>query len=618
MARDDDFNLDDLDSLTFESLDEDHSDDPTQYGVWVKSGPEDITEGQEEGPSGSSDVTLSDEDFLSSDELAGLESSLAPSGAIDLEGEAPDDDLTADTSTFLDTPGGAEEIDLDEFITFEDSSSGDDSSSEVEPASLRTEDQSDDEFIDIDIEVSDSIADEELEIIENAQVEHQAPSPGGMSDTLDEIGTPEPTVDFSDEFDQILAEEKSNELNFDSEPEVDHEKLDRIENTLTQSIQTDQEPPAAPSSLAEILLKKIESELASIKSEISELKARLGNLSTVPETRTADVEGRDTTPAGFFPEDEDEVIALTGDELDSILSSADITSENPVEATTAADTMEREDLLQLDADGNVVDSAEPTSDVDLLQGTNLESSLNEDAEIPNYPLESPLPGSATFQGGVPDSITLEEDVASDRDDDFDKNLDLVGESLSEVDQAAGTVPESEIDFEQPESVPAAVQLVDDAEDVTAAFFGDEPSTGDTEDDLSLEIPFDDELLLDEDVREAPAPAAESAASDPDLDLGGPIPEEAPVTATPVAASADLPVIEEPAPPPSQPSPTRTESEMPSGRGGLSEKMKEEIKSVLSYMDKLLASLPDEKIQEFAESEHFEVYKKLFEELGLTE
>jgi pilus assembly protein FimV len=36
------------------------------------------------------------------------------------------------------------------------------------------------------------------------------------------------------------------------------------------------------------------------------------------------------------------------------------------------------------------------------------------------------------------------------------------------------------------------------------------------------------------------------------------------------------------------------------------------------MDNLLDALPDEKIQEFAESEHFEVYKKLFEDLGLME
>ena len=35
------------------------------------------------------------------------------------------------------------------------------------------------------------------------------------------------------------------------------------------------------------------------------------------------------------------------------------------------------------------------------------------------------------------------------------------------------------------------------------------------------------------------------------------------------------------------------------------------------MDQLLESLPEDKIKEFAQSEHFEVYKKLFDELGLT-
>jgi hypothetical protein len=51
---------------------------------------------------------------------------------------------------------------------------------------------------------------------------------------------------------------------------------------------------------------------------------------------------------------------------------------------------------------------------------------------------------------------------------------------------------------------------------------------------------------------------------------------------------------------------------------MSDGVKDELRAVLSYMDKLLASLPDDKIQEFAESEHFEVYKRLFEELGLIE
>ena len=46
-------------------------------------------------------------------------------------------------------------------------------------------------------------------------------------------------------------------------------------------------------------------------------------------------------------------------------------------------------------------------------------------------------------------------------------------------------------------------------------------------------------------------------------------------------------------------------------------LREEIREILTYMDQLLESLPEEKIQEFARSEHFEVYKKIFEELGIT-
>jgi hypothetical protein len=35
------------------------------------------------------------------------------------------------------------------------------------------------------------------------------------------------------------------------------------------------------------------------------------------------------------------------------------------------------------------------------------------------------------------------------------------------------------------------------------------------------------------------------------------------------------------------------------------------------MDKLLEALPDEKIEEFAKSEYYDTYKKLFKELGLA-
>jgi pilus assembly protein FimV len=49
---------------------------------------------------------------------------------------------------------------------------------------------------------------------------------------------------------------------------------------------------------------------------------------------------------------------------------------------------------------------------------------------------------------------------------------------------------------------------------------------------------------------------------------------------------------------------------------LNEDLKSEIKSILSYFNQLLEDLPEAKIKEFAQSEYFIRYKRLFEELGL--
>jgi hypothetical protein len=65
-----------------------------------------------------------------------------------------------------------------------------------------------------------------------------------------------------------------------------------------------------------------------------------------------------------------------------------------------------------------------------------------------------------------------------------------------------------------------------------------------------------------------------------------------------------------------PSAPVTEDENPALKG-VSQEFKQELRTVLSYMDILLESLPEEKIEEFARSEHFEPYKKLFKELGLV-
>lgn len=48
-----------------------------------------------------------------------------------------------------------------------------------------------------------------------------------------------------------------------------------------------------------------------------------------------------------------------------------------------------------------------------------------------------------------------------------------------------------------------------------------------------------------------------------------------------------------------------------------EALKTNVKSILTYLDKLLAALPESKIKEFAESDAFEMYKKLFEDLDIN-
>ncbi|MDR1948894.1 MAG: hypothetical protein LBQ38_05855 [Spirochaetaceae bacterium] len=64
-------------------------------------------------------------------------------------------------------------------------------------------------------------------------------------------------------------------------------------------------------------------------------------------------------------------------------------------------------------------------------------------------------------------------------------------------------------------------------------------------------------------------------------------------------------------------PSRSSEKTAAKTEKIPENFKQELKTVLSYMDQLLESLPEEKIEEFAKSEYFDSYKKLFEELGLA-
>ena len=148
------------------------------------------------------------------------------------------------------------------------------------------------------------------------------------------------------------------------------------------------------------------------------------------------------------------------------------------------------------------------------------------------------------------------------------------------------------------------------------FFEEEPSIESslTSDKLSYISEDENNLIeIEEPVDEGlgdldlPSPSLDDMDSEPVFDET-PAEEESVIEET----ILEEPVIEKPVEPVASPVVETAES-----NGEIPGDLKQEIKSVLSYMDQLLENLPEDKISEFAQSEHFVTYKKLFEELGLS-
>ena len=91
-------------------------------------------------------------------------------------------------------------------------------------------------------------------------------------------------------------------------------------------------------------------------------------------------------------------------------------------------------------------------------------------------------------------------------------------------------------------------------------------------------------------------------------------------------AGDIQLVTEPAPEPPAAAPVETlpteaplaEAPAPAGGAEIGGQVREDVRSVLAYLDQLLDALPPEKVREFAQSQHFATYKKLFREFGLDD
>lgn len=400
------------------------------------------------------------------------------------------------------------------------------------------------------------------------------------------------------------------------------------------------------------VLQKIEEELAAIRGELAALKSELVNLRRPgPEIEAGPAETE--REAGFFTDDSDETIALTGDELDNILNTAEITEEEasvepvveePMEILVAepeaqADSaIEPLEVFALDEpieEAPALDSQAMSLDFPEEAGESIELELPDIEEIGFDTLEGPVEAllEEPAEAGSPEPLEeLEIDLTDDAAEqpaetglDALEEMALVEEALEpelpSEEMVLTPVEDEELVLDVPEEVSAELEPLETLE----AFELDDTAGGvpaEAEEEIALDFP---ELELPED-NEGGAPLEELSLDIPDEEIA-----EAAVAAPPeaetlasiepaeqeadeleeigAAEEVEELAVEEPG--------VAAPAAAAKGGGVIPSGLKDEIRSVLKYMDQLLENLPDDKIEEFANSEYFEVYRRLFEELGIA-
>jgi hypothetical protein len=406
--------------------------------------------------------------------------------------------------------------------------------------------------------------------------------PDAVSEKLDFSDIPE-NIDLSDfsgvldgsEFEEISASELDAAAGFDGLSEDDFPEEEPVSDNTAGFDGPDsgetQPVSESGSDLSTRLLMKIADELSSIKKELTSLKTELSSVKSRSEP--AEIHAN-----GFFDEEDDEKIALTGDELDNILNTANFIEEAGSDAGAEA--------------------AETSIDIS--------------------PLEENLPPADETD---PDFDALKMDAPAL--DDFDISLDLEGvdELVSAGDAADSS---SMFDSDGLEELREGVEPMTTLAEDTSYLEEDSLALLDESGDIDLSGAVIDEPDLSAGITENPVeePAIDNIAID--LDMEEPAVSESPAEGLDLGSEdmMEIPVFEEPAADLDIPFvegvgdfPNLMETQ--SSGEGIPVHLKHELKTVLSYMDQLLESLPEEKIEEFAKSEYFDTYKKLFEELGLV-
>ena len=462
-------------------------------------------------------------------------------------------------------------------------------------------------------------------------------------------------VDFDDLGDDNLAVPEDTaameglpEMEGDEEFDIDIEADTDIEVPLSDSaiveehyedLATVEEVPSTPgqtpAKASSSLLEKIEQDLNQIKAEIQSLKNELAGLARggLPSGK-GEVAPAHADSDGFFQKGEEETIALTGDELDNILNTADVTEEveGPEESL---ESLEEEELPA----GDLPEEIMELGSLDLEEEAPPEELTLEDSELSLEELEPSAAEDESIEIDIGEK-SEEEELLLDESESFEDIEELsLDEDLGTLEGETEEIEElEELSLEELEdaSEPGELGELGEAQEISLAEPAMESELGEIEEleNVSLEEPnggssFEEveELSLEEpEAVEALSleelPGEEDSSQDDVLAL-----DDLEGTGLEAEDTEDLELAAEELSIPEEPEDLEVEelgsleedSDEPELQGSsqvLPQELQSDIKSVLSYLDQLLDALPEEKIKEFAQSEYFGIYKRLFEELGL--
>ena len=385
----------------------------------------------------------------------------------------------------------------------------------------------------------------------------------------------------------------------------------------------------------------------------------------------SDIDEKVTSP--FDEESEDETIALSKDELDDILSEAEIVQETSGQKKEAEAAGSVEENIEIEEGLEEIETEEMpavpeaeefdiSGEIDELTPEDLESIEIEEEELDSYSAE--LESEMGEDVELPDDLKLDleeeepeaatgAEIELDTEIDEEVDLDTYIDSLQDEIEIGG----EEEDLLEPPVLGEGEESAAEGEDMDQAFkeAGIETAEEETVSLDELDLENIEEITLEEEQTaslEEEAPVTEEAVEDLGAILEEETPAEEPGTGIMLEeeeAAAEEPIIadeaifetaeegggielseeeekilnedfdiEAEAATEAEAAAEPVEEIAATGEASAPDAaLMNDITTILKYMDTLLGDLPEEKIREFSQSEFFPVYKDVFEKLKLT-